>query len=287
MRIALIGASGQLGSDLQSRLADDVIPLSHTDIEITDVTCVRRQLDRVAPDMVLNAAAYNFVDRAEDEPAAAYAVNALGPRNLSLFCCERGIPVLHVSSDFVFGLDAGRSIPYREDDFPGPISAYGVSKLAGEYYVRSLCRQHFVVRTCGLYGRTGTQEGGKGNFVETMLRLGKEGRELKVVDDQRCTPTSATDLATAIVTLIRTDAYGLYHATSTGDVTWYQFAKELFRLARLDVSIAAITSQEFGAQARRPAYSVLDTHKLTDTIGVTLPHWQEALAQYVAARPAD
>ena len=292
MRIVLFGAYGQLGSDLRTRLPGEVVPLRHADVEITRRDEVEAALTRAAPDAVVNAAAYNLVDRAEDEPELPYAVNALGPRNLALACAARNLTLLHVSTDYVFsGVDdlptqaARRDVPYAETDRPAPLSAYAVSKLAGEHFVSALCPRHFIVRTCGLYGHNAAH--GKGNFVETMLRLGRQRPELRVVCDQRCTPTASADLAEAIAALIATDAFGLYHATNAGDAAWHEFAAEIFRLARLDVAVQAIRSAEYGAKARRPAYSVLDSSKLAAVIGRPMRPWQDALAEYIAGRPAD
>lgn len=292
MRIALIGADGQLGTALSACLSGDVILLRHRDIEITDAENVHAVLADAEPDAVINAAAYNRVDQAEDEPATAFAVNALGPRHLAQFCATRDVPLLHVSTDYVFGLETNRNTPYTETDAPGPVNAYGVSKLAGESFVRSLCRRHFVVRTCGLYGRRSVPDtqsvrdtsSAKGNFVETMLTLAAERDELQVVNDQICTPTSAADVARAIAALIETDAYGLYHATNTGSTSWFDFARDIFRFAEVEVRVKPISSAQFGAKARRPAYSVLDCGKLTNLRGEALPAWQEALAAYLASR---
>lgn len=289
MRIAIIGAQGQLGKSLRRQLAGDVAALSHADLELTDADSVDAALARAAPDVVINAAAYNFVDRAEDEPDTAFAVNGLGPRNLAVACNAREAVLVHVSSDYVFSgridvesLHARRTIPYCEIDRPEPLSAYAVSKLAGEYFVRSIARRHFVLRTCGLFGET--KQAGRGNFVETMLRLAEERGELRVVDDQRCTPTAAVDLAKAIGLLIETNRYGLYHATNSGSATWYEFACEIFRQARRELDVHPITTDEFGAKARRPCYSVLDTGKLSTATGFELPPWQDALRRYLTAR---
>lgn len=287
MSIAVIGAGGQLGTELLSCLSGEVIPLGHAEIELTDPSGVEAALAAASPRIVINAAAYNFVDQAEDEPDAAFAVNALGPRNLARYCGPRDVALLHVSTDYVFsgricidGLDAVRSVPYSESDRPEPLSAYGVSKLAGEQFVKGLCPKHFIVRTCGLYGRTRSR--GKGNFVETMLRLGRERDELKVVNDQRCTPTATTDLARAIAALLETEAYGLYHATNSGSTTWYEFAREILRLADIDIPLRPISTAEFGAKARRPPFSVLDCSKLAAATGIQMPPWQQALAQYLS-----
>lgn len=284
MRIALIGATGQLGSDLQPALSADVLPLGHDRIEITDLENVRRAFDEIRPEFVINCAAYNFVDRAEEEPQAAYAVNALGPRNLAIECGARRIPLLHVSSDYVFGADRTRTLPYAESDLPGPLGAYAVSKLAGEQFVQAHCPEHFIVRTCGLYGLAASRGKGKGNFVETMLRLGSQRPRLTVVDDQCCTPTSTADLARAIAALVPTRRFGLYHATSSGQTTWCGLAREIFRLTNSNVVVQPITTAAFGAKAGRPAFSVLDCNKLEATIGWRLPDWREALAAYLGAR---
>jgi dTDP-4-dehydrorhamnose reductase len=282
MRIAVLGAAGQLGRDLGPRLPGTVVPLSRADID----------LERPDPffaagrpdfDVLVNCAAYNFVDRAEAEPAKALAVNGFGVRSLAMACAACRIKLVHFSTDYVFGLDAARTVPYAETDSPGPVSAYGVSKLVGEYAVLAAHPANLVVRTCGLYGAAGT--GGKGgNFVETMLRLAREGKPVRVVSDQTCTPSSTVDVAEAVAALVRGGASGLFHVTNAGSCTWYEFAAEVFRLAGLKPSLTPITSAEYGAPARRPAYSVLSNAKLASS-GVALPRpWREALAAYLAAR---
>ncbi len=163
---------------------------------------------------------------------------------------------------------------------PGPKRAYALSKLAGEYFVRAECPRHFIVRTCGLYGSASTA--GKGNFVKTMLRLAKERKELAIVNDQHCTPSFAADVAAAIARLIETDQYGLYHATNSGSTTWYEFAREIFRLAAIDIAVRPITSAEYPQKARRPAYSVLNCGKLAAVTGSPSPAWQDALGRYLA-----
>lgn len=282
MRYVVIGAQGQLGSDLVARLGDDAVPLGHADVEIADQAGVTATLDSARPDIVINCAAYNLVDRAEDEPDRALAVNALGPRNLAQWCGQHDRMLVHVSSDYVFGLEKRRTEPYGETDTPGPLSVYGLSKLAGECFVRSLCPRHIVVRSCGLYGRAATRS--KGNFVETMLRLGRERGEVRVVNDQRCTPTFTADLAEALIGLVQTSAYGLYHATNAGSTTWHEFACEIFRAAGLNVTVRPISSTEFGARAQRPEYSVLNCERLVATTGRRMRPWQDALADYLRPR---
>ena len=288
MRIALIGSSGQLGSDLLPRLqaaGHDVVPLRHADIEITDAANVAAVLEPLRPELVINTAAYNLVDKAEDEPDVAMSVNATGPRNLAQLCEANGSRLMHISTDYVFGETTSQNLgPWTERDLAVPIGSYGLSKRTGEQHVMNECSRHFVVRTCGLYGVAALRGAGKGNFVETMLRLGKERKQLRVVDDQTCTPTATADLADALVKLIATDAFGLYHATNSSSMTWCEFAREILRLANLDVEVIPITTAEFGAKAKRPNFSVLDCSKLTAVIGGALPDWHDALARYLEDR---
>src|SRR5262249_38294899 len=198
----------------------------------------------------------NFVDRAEAEPPAAFAVNAWGVRDLALACRDLDCALAHFSTDYVFGLDEARRVPYAEGDAPGPVSVYGLSKLTGEYLVRSLAPRHFVSRTCGLYGVWGS--GGKGgNFVETMLRLASQGKPLRVVADQVCTPSSTADVAEAALALVRTGRYGLYHLRNEGSCSWYEFARGIFELAGGRAGLTPISSPAFLAAAPRPGHSVL------------------------------
>ena len=288
MRIALIGAMGQLGGDLLPRLqaaGHDVRSLGHADIEITNAENSAAVLEPLQPDLVINTAAYNLVDKAEDEPDAAMAVNGLGPQLLARLAEKHGWRLMHISTDYVFG-DVVRPTPtpFVESDLAIPSGRYGLSKLTGEKFVQANCSQHFVVRTCGLYGIAALRGAGKGNFVETMLRLGRDRKQLRVVNDQLCTPTSTADLADSLVKLIAIDAFGLYHATNSGIMTWCEFAREIFRLAKLDVEVIPITTAEFGSNAKRPNYSVLDCSKIESVIGRKLPDWRDALARYLVSR---
>ncbi len=279
MRIALIGATGQLGTDLHRQLSGEVIPLTHADVEITHPDSIQAMLDRVQPDMVVNTAAYNLVDQAQTEIETAMAVNAWGARSLALACAKRRLTLVHFSTDYVFGLGSSARTPRRETDPPGPQGVYAASKFLGEDFVRSLCPQHFVVRTCGLYGQAATKS--KGNFVLTMLRLAKEKPQLKVVADQCCVPSYTHDVAEVIAALVTTQAYGLYHATNSGESSWFEVAREVVRLAGLATPVLPITTAEFGARAARPAYSVLDCSKIASVTGLTLRPWQDALAAYL------
>jgi dTDP-4-dehydrorhamnose reductase len=283
MKYAVIGAAGQLGRDLCPRLSGEVVALSRAEAELTKPELLRSTLSALRPDAVINCAAYNFVDKAESEAEAAFAVNARGVRDLAITCRDLSATLVHFSTDYVFGLDATRRTPWLETDAPGPVSLYALSKLAGEYLVRSICPRHFVIRTCGLYGVWGS--GGKGgNFVETMLRVAGMGKPLRVVADQVCTPSYTVDVASATAALVETDHFGLYHVTNADSCSWHQFAAAIFELTGVKADLAPITSEQFGAAARRPGYSVLDNAKLAKTGVTPLRGWREALAVYLDER---
>lgn len=279
-RIAITGAFGQLGTALSRQLGDQAIRWNRQTLDIGEVTLLRATLDRDQPTVVINTAAYNWVDKAESEPEQAYAVNALAARELAMECAKRDIVLVHISTDYVFGGSDAPERGWSETDTPFPASAYAVSKLAGEYFVKSLCPRHFVVRTCGLYGDA--ESPGKGNFVKTMLRLGRERSPIRVVNDQHCTPTYTHDLAEALLKLVATQEYGLYHATNRSETTWYDFACEIFRLANLPAFVIPIATSQYGAPAQRPYRSVLDCEKLFQTIGGKPRVWREALAEYLS-----
>lgn len=281
MRVAVLGSAGQLGRDLLPRLKGEGIPLTRADIDLATPANALGFLESVRPDVLVNCAAYNLVDKAEDDPAPAFAVNEGGVVTLAVACAALEVKLVHVSTDYVFGSDTARTTPYLETDTPGPVSQYGRSKLAGEAFVRQY-RQHLAVRTCGLYGVWGS--GGKGgNFVETMLRVAGQGKPLRVVADQRCTPTYTADLAEGIAELIEKGTTGLIHLTNSGDCTWHEFAAKIFELSGITTDLTPITSAEFGAKAQRPGYSVLGSNRTEET-GVKLRPWQEALAAYLEER---
>jgi len=307
MKILLIGASGQLGRDLLVALshhhvlgtARGTAGLEHVKLEadwpspialdVCNEADLRTTIFSFVPSLVINCAAYHRVDDIEKDAAQALAVNALAVHRMALICREVGAALLHVSTDYVF--DGAKGAPYVETDPPNPLSAYGASKLAGELLLRAAWPKHYIVRTCGLYGLAGAS--GKaddarlrssGNFVNTMLRLAAEGRQIRVVDDQTCTPTFTKDLAAQIALLIETEAYGTYHATNDGACTWYEFAREVFRLAGLSVDVQPVSSAAYGAPARRPPYSVLENRALR-ALGIDrMRPWQAALAEYVAMK---
>ena len=283
MKIAVLGAHGQLGRDLCPRLSGDVLPLSRADLDLEKPETIAAYFAANRPDVFINCAAYNFVDQAETDPDAAFRVNAWGVRALAEACRDAGVYLVHFSTDYVFGLDTNHRTPLTENDPPGPVSIYGLSKLAGEYLVRSICPQHLVIRTCGLYGVWGS--GGKGgNFVETMLRVAGQGKPLRVVNDQFCTPTYTVELADITAQLIARSEQGLFHVTNAGSCTWYELAEAIFRWSNISADLSPITSEQFNAKARRPTYSVLANLKLAEH-DITPPRaWQEGLAAYLTER---
>lgn len=282
MRTLLIGADGQLGRELRQAFNDcDLIPLIHAEFELTNPAQVKDVLFTHRPRLILNTAAYHRVDECEDYPERAFAVNAIAVRNLAIAAKEIGATLVHFSTDYVF--DGRQRSPYREGDRPGPLSVYAGSKLAGEYFIQAILEQYYLVRTCGLYGLAGSRSKA-GNFVETILRLAAEGREIRVVGDQIVTPTSAKDLAHKVRRLVETDAYGLYHITNNGECAWYQFALAVFELSGVRANLLETTSASYGAKATRPAYSVLDNANLRSLGLDDLRHWRDALADYLVER---
>lgn len=283
MKIAVIGSAGQLGSALVRELGQHQVQgLTRAELDVLDPARAEVVLAELAPEVVINTSAYLQVDLAEDQPDEAFRLNGTAVLHLARLSNKLGFKLVQISTDYVFGLDQTRTAPYRETDLPGPVGVYGESKLAGEGFVQAYAEHHLVVRSAGLYEPIGSRKKG-GNFVETMLRLGAAKKSLKVVSDQRSTPTFATDLARGIGQLLEARAEGLFHLTNAGEVSWYELAQEIFRQAKLEVDLSATTAQAYGAKARRPAYSVLDNHQAW-TIGVRLRPWQDALAAYLHAR---
>ncbi|MGZ4974493.1 MAG: dTDP-4-dehydrorhamnose reductase [Limisphaerales bacterium] len=282
MKVAVIGANGQLGSDLVEAFAantDSVCALTHREIEIGNLESVRSRLQDDNPDLVVNTAAMHHVENCEKDPISAYAVNAIGARNLATVTRDLGAPLVHVSTDYVF--DGNKKSPYVEDDAPLPLNVYGNSKLAGEYYVRTVNPKHFVLRTSGLYGAHQCRAKGGRNFVELMLELARTRGQVRVVSDEFVSPTPTRDLAWQIVRLSQSNSYGLYHATSEGSCSWHEFAREIFELAGVKVKLESAAPGEFPAKAPRPAYSVLENKHLKK-LGLNGFHsWQEGLENYL------
>ena len=283
MKIALIGSNGQLGTDLMEYFTDkgeEMIGLTQDDIDVCLVDKCEPVLLKIKPDLILNTAAFHQVDLCEDEGASAFAVNAVGVKNLCNICLALDVPLMHFSTDFVFGADKKRTTSYNEEDCPGPVSLYGISKLAGEYVIKYMLKKYYLIRSSGLYGYAGSF--GKGsNFVDMMIKLAKEGSKIKVVNDQILTPTSTKDMTEKLYELIKTGRYGLYHMTNNGECSWYDFAVEIFKLAGITADITPTTSSEYIAKAQRPFYSVLDNKNLREAGIKDFRHWREALKDYI------
>lgn len=279
--IFIIGSNGQLGREMQRILTNegaDYTACDYPDIDITQLDSLIRWMDEVDPSTVINCAAYTNVDQAETDEDAAFRVNALGPENLAKLCDERHIELVHISTDYVFSGDGikqnGRLRPYCESDECHPDTAYGRTKLAGEEFVRKNHKKSYILRTAWLYG-----DGN--NFVKTMLNFAENRNEINVVNDQFGSPTSTVDLANAIVELMGSAEYGTYHATCEGVCTWYDFAKNIFKIKNKSVKVIPVTSAEFIRPAKRPAWSVLENARLKKQGKNVFRQWEESLEEYL------
>lgn len=275
-KLLITGCNGQLGRALnelyEGNSEYELVNTDVADLDITDVTKVLELTKEVKPYAIINCAAHTAVDLCETDGDNAYRINAVGPRNLSIAAERYGAKMVQVSTDYVF--DGKGTRPYTEFDKTGPQGMYGATKLAGENFVKEFSRNHFIIRTAWLYGD------GK-NFVKTMLRLSESYDKVRVVRDQVGSPTSAKELAKMIAYLVPTDNYGLFHGTCEGVCSWADFAKEIFCLAGKKTEVEEITTEEFGAAAPRPAYSVLDNYMLKLTTNYSFAPWEEAIAEYM------
>ena len=293
MKVLITGISGMLGVDLYQTFREDydVLGVDTRDfpappfppinkIDITDFKATKELFYRLAPHLVIHSAAYTDVDGCQENPDKAYKVNALGTRNITLICQRLDIPLLYMSTDFVFRGD--RKTPYTEFDEPNPINIYGKSKLAGENYIESFLSRYFIVRASWLYGRWGK------NFVATILKLAREKSTLKVVNDQVGSPTYTKDLSQQIKRLMATELYGVYHITNWGRCSWYEFTKEILKLAGIKgVKVIPITSEELAHPAPRPKFSVLENCCLRLSLGNGMRNWNEALKDYLREEMVD
>jgi dTDP-4-dehydrorhamnose reductase len=269
LKILIAGAHGQLGTCLENSLqGHQVVPLGRNDLDITRLCQIHRVLKREHPDLVINAAAFNDVDGAESQITNAYGANALGPQDLAAETADLGIPLVHVSTDYVF--DGSSNRPYDEHDLPNPLSVYGASKLAGEIAVRRLNPRHYIVRTAWLYW-----ESGKG-FVLTMCSNASRPI-LRVANDQIGSPTYVPHLADAIARLIETGAFGTYHLAGSGGVSRWELLSEVFSLLKISTTLRPVSYRVFPPGARRPLYSVLTSVREPR---ITLPPWQEGIAEF-------
>lgn len=275
-RLLITGCNGQLGRALnqlyEGNREYELVNTDVAELDITDVSKVLKLTQEVRPYAIVNCAAHTAVDLCETDGDNAYRINAIGPRNLSIAAQRYGAKMVQISTDYVF--DGKGTRPYTEFDVTGPQGMYGATKLAGENFVKEFCSEHFIIRTAWLYGD------GK-NFVKTMLRLSETHDQVRVVRDQVGSPTSAKELAGMIAYLIPTDNYGLFHGTCEGVCSWADFSREIFRLAGKKTAVEGITTEEYGAAAPRPAYSVLENYMLKLTTDYRFADWEQAIAEYI------
>ena len=283
MKVAVIGANGQLGMDVVAELqgcGDEIWGLTHDQIDIASLESVRNTLTPIEPIVIVNTAAMHNVENCEKDPFRAYEVNALGGRNLAIVARELDAKLVHVSTDYVF--DGLQARPYVEKDQAIPLNVYGNTKLAGEAFVQAAGGRYFVVRTSALYGKNPCRGKGGRNFVELMLKLATERAELRVVNDEFVSPTSTAELAKQITLLSRTDCYGLYHATSEGYCSWYEFAKAILEMSDVKVKLEVAGANEFPMKVPRPKYSVLENARLKAEGLNCFEGWAEGLRAYLS-----
>ncbi len=286
MRLLVLGAAGQLGGDLMDAAAAAGVEargVGRADVDVTDRAALRAFLDAAAFDVLVNGTSYHKTDEVEGNAGLAMEVNAHAPAIMAEACAAKGARFLHVSTDYVFGGDAGRATPLTEADPPAPVNVYGLSKLFGETLAGLSGGDVTVFRVASLFGVRGASGKG-GNFVETMIRFGREKGALKVVGDQVMSPTSTATIARAILAFLEQGgAPGVYHCVNTGAVSWHGFAEAIVDMAGVKAEVASCTTAEWPTTARRPAWSALDNAKLAAVIG-PIPPWEEALAEYLAAK---
>ena len=282
MRVAVIGSTGQFGTDLVNVLVEhdgyEVLGFGHREIECTDAALVEKTLKTVRPDVVVNCAAFVRVDESEDRPEEVFRVNSLGALNVARACVEIDALCVYISTDYVFDGEKGSS--YEESDRPQPINVYGVSKLGGEYLVQETCPRWLIARMASLFGKAGSSGKG-GNFVETILTKAKAGEAMRLVDDIRMSPTYSRDTAQALERLLREGTLGLFHLVNAGSCTWYEFACKALEIVDLKPRIDPVSASEYPMKARRPKDSSLASTKLGPSIKKCLRPWEDALKAYL------
>ena len=286
MKVAVVGATGQLGTDLIDALAAagiDAVALGHDEIEVAELDSVSTALATHQPDAVLNAAAFHNMPQCEEDPARAFAVNAVGALNLARATADLGVRNVYFSTDYVF--DGAKGEPYVETDQPLPLNVYGASKLAGERLSEVYAPGSLVLRVSGLYGRVPCRHKGE-NFITKMVALAGKLPEVRVVTDEILTPTPTRSIAEKTVELLGTDASGLLHLTCEGSCSWHDFAREIFNTLGIETPLAEATVADFPSPVERPHYSVLANTRLAATGLAPMPHWREALSGFLAREHA-
>lgn len=278
MKIAVIGSTGQLGTDLVKTLGatHEVIGFTHNDIEVADYdSCL--VLKKHQPDMVINTAAFHKTDRCEEEPLKTFSVNTLGARNLAMITKEIDATTVFISTDYVF--DGSKKEAYTEDDVPAPINIYGISKLAAEHFTRQNPK-HYIIRIASVFGKAGASGKG-GNFVETIITKAKKNEPITVIDDMWMSPTYTKNASSTLKEIAEKQLpYGIYHATNKGYCSWYQFAEQIFQFTGLTPNLTPIKTDQLTMKAKRPRFSALKSIKLTK-YGIEMPTWRKALREYL------
>jgi dTDP-4-dehydrorhamnose reductase len=285
VKAAVLGANGQLGSDVCAafqRNGDQVIALTHADVELSSADSVETALAAHAPEFIVNCAAMHHVEKCEADPSAAFQINAIGARHVAAWASHANAAVAYISTDYVF--DGSKGAPYLESDRAIPLNAYGICKLAGEHFTSATAARHFVLRVSAIYGAHPCRAKGGLNFVELMLKLAGEREELRVVDDEFISPTPTVQIAAQLVVLSRSSRYGLYHATAEGSCSWYEFAAEIFRATATKVRLEKARPGEFPAKVARPKYSVLENFALKAAGLNGFTGWREGLLHYLEKR---
>ena len=280
MRVLVTGAKGQLGTDVMAELKSnniEAVGIGREELDIVDAKACEEFFDKANAekriDAVIHCAAYTAVDKAEDEQELSYNINALGTKNIATACKKFDMKLMYISTDYVFNGQGER--PWEPDDEREPLNVYGKTKYEGELFVEEIAKKYFIVRIAWVFGIAGN------NFIKTMLKLAKERDSLTVVDDQIGSPTYTADLSKLLVSMIQTDKYGRYHATNEGYCSWYEFAKEIFKVAGVTINVAAVDSSAYPAKAKRPANSRMEKKKLDEMGFKRLPSWQDATRRYI------
>ncbi|UYP48043.1 hypothetical protein NEF87_004328 [Candidatus Lokiarchaeum ossiferum] len=285
-KIVIIGSNGQLGHDIKKILSNtyEIVSLEHNNFSIENEELVQKKLKEISPEIVINTAAFHNLNLCEIDVQNAFLINSIALKYLSDTCNQIEATLVHFSTDYVFGGDSQRNSPYREKDFPYPIQIYGISKLAGENIIRQYCKKYFCIRVSGLYGKKGTRAKKFSNFVEMMIKLGRDAEKanekLPSAMDQVLTFNPTVEVAKVVEKLIKTDAYGLYHATCEGQSSRFEFSQEIFKILDINVELVGVKSSYFSPKYNQPHYSVLDNEKLSD-LGIEMPHWKPVLKKYL------
>jgi dTDP-4-dehydrorhamnose reductase len=277
MKVAIIGANGQLGSDLVKVFGNEAIPLTHRDLDVADLESVKI-LNKLRPEEVINTAAYVRVDDAELKVEKAFQVNAIGALNVAKACNELNAINVYISTDYVF--NGSKGTPYVEEDVPNPLNVYGLSRYAGEIFTRNYSRKYYIIRVASLYGKAGASGKG-GNFVETMITKARNKEEIMVVDDMVMSPTYTKDAAEMIKKILEKNLpFGIYHVTNSGYCSWYEFAGAIFEALDLETSLSPTKTNIFQSKAKRPMFSALESIRLRK-YGLVMKNWKQALNDYL------